>query len=89
MPAPSPETIEKARRKFEQAKARFQALEARASTERRKLETRRKIILGALVLDAAQSGNWPRDLADLMTRISRDVDRKAFEGWNPKGDDNG
>lgn len=89
MPAPSPETIEKARRKFEQAKARFQALEARASTERRKLATRRKIILGALVLDAAQSGNWPRDLADLMTRISRDVDRKAFEGWNPKGDDNG
>ena len=68
MPAPSPESLEKAKRKFEQAKARYQALEARASTERRKLETRRKIILGALVLDAASSGQWPRSLEDLMTR---------------------
>lgn len=86
MPAPKQETIDKAKRKFEQAKARFQALEARASTERRKLETRRKIILGALILDAAKSGSWPRDIDDLMTRMSRDVDLKAFEGWNPKGD---
>ena len=59
MPAPSPDSIEKARKKVAQAKARLQALEARASTERRKLEARRKIILGALVLDAARSGNWP------------------------------
>ncbi len=86
MPAPSPDTIKKAKIKFEQAKARFQALEARASTERRKLETRRKIILGALILDAVKSGNWPRDLNDLLVRINRDVDLKAFEDWNPKGD---
>lgn len=89
MPAPKQETIEKAKRKFEQAKARFQALEARASTERRKLETRRKIILGALILDAAKSGSWPRDIDDLMTRIARDVDLKAFEGFDPKGKTNG
>lgn len=82
MPAPSPDSIEKARKKVEQAKARLQALEARASTERRKLEARRKIILGALVLDAARSGNWPASFDDLFARISRDVDRKAFEGWS-------
>lgn len=83
MAGPLPEAIEKARLKLEQAKARFQRLEARASTERRKLDARRKIILGALILDAAKSGNWPRDLDDLKSRISRDVDRKAFAGWNP------
>lgn len=83
MAGPSPEAIENARLKLEQAKARFQRLEARASTERRKLEARRKIILGALIIDAAKSGSWPRDLDDLMSRISRDVDRKAFAGWSP------
>ena len=82
MPAPSHDSIEKARKKVAQAKERLQALEARASTERRKLEARRKIILGALVLDAARSGNWPASFDDLFARISRDVDRKAFEGWS-------
>lgn len=86
MPAPSPDSIEKARKKVEQAKARLQALEARASTERRKLEARRKIILGALVLDAARSGNWPSSFDDLFARISRDVDRKAFDGWSVTDD---
>lgn len=83
MAAPTPEAIEKARVKLDQAKARFQRLEARASVARRKLDARRKIILGALVMDAARSGQWPRDLDDLMSRISRDVDLKAFEGWTP------
>lgn len=82
MPAPTPESIEKARLKVEQAKARYQALQARVSTQRRKLDARRKIILGALVLDAAKSGNWPANFHDLMARISRDVDHKAFEGWS-------
>lgn len=83
MAGPSPEAVEKARIKLEQAKARFQRLEARASVERRKMDTRRKVILGALILDAAKTGNWPRDLDDLKSRISRDVDRKPFEGWSP------
>lgn len=81
MAAPTPEAIENARLKVQQAKARLQALEAWASTLNRKADARRKIILGGLILDAARSGSWPRDLADLMDRISRDHDRKAFEGW--------
>lgn len=83
MAGPSPEAVEKARLKLEQAKARFQRLEARASVERRKMDTRRKVILGALILDAARTGSWPRDLDDLKSRISRDVDLKPFEGWSP------
>lgn len=82
MAGPSPEAVEKARLKLEQAKARFQRLEARASVERRKLDARRKIILGALILDAAKTGQWPRDFDDLKSRISRDVDLKAFEGFS-------
>lgn len=81
MPVPSPDAIEKARAKVAQAKARLQALEARASALHRKQDARRKIILGGLILDAARTGSWPRDLDDLMSRISRDHDHKAFEGW--------
>src|SRR3546814_1143994 len=86
MAAPTPEAIENARRKVEQAKARLQALEARAATLNRKQDARRKIILGGLLLDAAMKDPaWESRLNDLMGRISRDQDRKAFDGWTFKG----
>src|SRR3546814_16759331 len=52
MAAPTPKAIETALRKVQQAKARLQALEARAATLNRKADARRKIILGGLLLDA-------------------------------------
>ena len=52
MPAPTPEAIEKARLKVDQAKARLQDLEARAATLNRKADARRKIILGGLLLES-------------------------------------
>ena len=82
MPASITPAIEKARANLGKAKARLQALEARASALDRKQDARRKIILGGLILDAARTGSWPRDLDDLMSRISRDHDHKAFEGWS-------
>src|SRR3546814_13982046 len=82
MAAPTPEAIENARRKVEQAKARLQALEARAATLNRKQDARRKIILGGLLPDAAMKDPaWESRLNDLMGRISRDQDGKAFDGW--------
>ena len=86
MAAPTAEAIETARRKVQQAKARLQALEARAATLNRKADARRKIILGGLLLDAAMKDPaWESRLNDLMDRMSRDQDRKAFEGWAFKG----
>jgi hypothetical protein len=86
MATPTPEAIEKARLKVQQAKARLQALEARASTLNRKSDARRKIILGGLLLDAAmKDADWEKHLTELMGRISRDQDKKAFEGWAFKG----
>ena len=74
--------IEAARKRAEQAKARLQALEARASQQARKLDTRRKVILGGLLIDAAEKDDrFARVITALMERISRDQDRKAFEGW--------
>lgn len=81
MSPPTQTALEKARTKLEQAKARYQRLEARASVERRKLETRRKIIAGSLLLDALAKGETIENIDDLLNRITRDVDRKPFEGW--------
>ena len=90
MPLPTPEQIDKARLKAEQAKARLQALEARLGEAARKLDTRRKIIMGGLLLDAAEKDDrYAKVVAALMQRIERDHDRKAFEGWTPPALGNG
>ncbi|NIJ35311.1 mobilization protein [Sphingomonas oligoaromativorans] len=82
MPAPTPEAIEKARKRVQQAQARLQDLNARAAAIGRKQDTRRKIILGGLLLDAAaQDPRFEGVLSELMKRIARDQDRKAFDGW--------
>jgi len=74
--------IEKAKQQVEQAKARYQTLLARESGEARKLNTRRKVILGGLLLDAAgKDERFGRVIDELVRRISRDHDLKAFEGW--------
>ena len=84
MPPPTPERIEKARLKASQAKAQLQALEARLSEASRKLDTRRKIILGGLLIDAASKDErYAKVIAALMARIERDHDRQAFDGWTP------
>ena len=86
MAAPTPESIDKARRMVEQAKAQLQALEARAATLNRKADARRKIILGGLLLDAAmKDAEWEKRLNVLMERISREQDHKAFAGWTFRG----
>lgn len=86
MARPTPESIDKARQKVAQAKAQLQALEARATALNRKADARRKIILGGLLLDAAmKDAEWEKRLNVLMERITRDQDRKAFDGWTFRG----
>jgi hypothetical protein len=88
MPLPTPEQVQKARQKAEQAKVRLQQLEARVSDISRKQDTRRKIILGGLLIDAAGKDEKFAKVVDvLMQRIDRDHDRTAFRDWTvPKRD---
>ena len=85
MPPPSTlDRIEKAKIAVQQAKARLQAIENRQSEAERKLDTRRKIIMGGLLLDAAaKDERYAKVVSALMARIDRDNDRKAFDGWTP------
>ena len=74
--------IEAARKRAAQAKARLADLEARASQQARKQDTRRKVILGGLLIDAAEKDDrFSKVITALMARMAREQDRKAFEGW--------
>ena len=72
--------IEKAQRKFEQAKAALDAIKARENAADRKKDTRRKIVLGGALLELARTD---KDASALVTKLiaglTRDHDKKLFE----------
>lgn len=72
--------LEKAQRKFQQAKAALDAIKARESAAERKKDTRRKIVLGGALLELSKTD---REASALVTRLiaglSRDHDKKLFE----------
>lgn len=82
--------LERAEKRYEQAKARLQALRNREATRQRKLDTRRKVILGGALLDLAARDSGAAAMVDRLIRnLSRDQDRKAFAEWrgpSPGGD---
>jgi hypothetical protein len=77
-------TLEKLERQYEQAKARLQSARARKATQDRKIDARRKIILGgALIERASRDQDATRLLKSLVEGLARAQDRKAFDGWSP------
>ncbi len=83
MPKVTAEQLAKLQQKADQHNARLQAAKARLMEIERKLDTRRKIIAGGLLLDAAaKDKQWAKHLAVLLTRIDRPNDKEPFEGWN-------
>lgn len=74
--------LDRAEKRYRQARARLQALKNRETTRQRKLDTRRKVILGGALIDlAARDTNAALMLDRLIRNLARDQDRKAFEGW--------
>ena len=76
--------LERAEKRYAQAKARLLALKNRAATQARKLDTRRKVILGGALVDLAGRDKGAAAMLDRLVRnLPREQDRKAFEGWTP------
>jgi len=80
------EELAKAKAEYEkvkaQAKARYEKTVARHSTAARKLETRRKIILGGGLVELAERDQEAsRVLSKIVGNLSRVQDKKAFEEW--------
>lgn len=72
--------LEKAQRKFEQAKAALDAIKARESAEERKRDTRRKIVLGGALLELSKTDKEVSALVSrLVAGLTRDHDKKLFE----------
>lgn len=71
--------------KLKQAKAQKQQIEARKraaeSKARRAEDTRRKILIGAVILAKVERGEWPKNelLAMLDAALTRTDDRELFD----------
>ena len=77
--------LDRAEKRYAQAKARLLALKNREATKARKLDTRRKIILGGALVDLAErDSNAAAMIERLIRNLPREQDRKAFEGWDAK-----
>jgi len=82
--------LEKAEKRYAQAKARLQALKNRETTRQRKMDTRRKVILGGALLDLAERDSNAAAMLDRLVRnLPRAQDQKAFVDWGgtSSGDD--
>lgn len=76
--------LDKLERQYEQAKARLLSARARKAEKDRKLDARRKIILGgALIEKASRDPEVTELLRTLVASLAREQDRKAFENWSP------
>jgi large subunit ribosomal protein L7/L12 len=77
-------TAEEKLKKLEDRRAKLAAqierIKARQGAEARKTDTRRKILVGAVILELVESGEWPKErLLSLMDKkLSRPTDRVLF-----------
>ncbi len=72
--------IKELEEKKKQIQARIQKLKAQESTKKRKEETRRKILLGALVQHLIKTGYWSESeiYKQLDKFLGKPIDRKLF-----------
>jgi len=71
--------LERLKKQRDSYNARIQMIEAREKVKERKLDTRRKILVGAYYLDVAKKENKLDSLSKLMTKfLTRDSDRALF-----------
>lgn len=77
--------LEELTKRRDQITAQIQALKAREQAEERKRDTRRKILIGAAVLERVKSGKWPEErlLAMMDEFLTKELDRQLF-GLLPK-----
>lgn len=76
--------LEQLKQKKEQLATRIQKIENSRNTKERKLDTRKKILIGSYYLDKAKKENSYNDIVQIMdSYLTRDSDRKLF-GLEPK-----
>lgn len=73
--------LEQLTRKREQIDAKIQAIKARENQRKRKTDTRRKILIGGVVLKMIKTGEMPQErLNQLLDKhLERKTDREFFK----------
>ena len=70
---------EKLEKQLETVKARLESVKAREKTSERKIDTRRKILVGTYYLEQAEKNNTMEEIKNLMGGfLKRDFDREIF-----------
>lgn len=74
------ERLKKLEEKQNQLKAKIQKIKAMDSAEERKRDTRKKVVVGAVMLEMVQSGEWPEEKFKGMLdrKLTRARDRELF-----------
>ena len=77
----SKKRLEQLLKKREQLSAQIQQIRSREANQKRKKDMRRKILLGALVMEIISKGELSRDkiMTQLDGFLTRDIDRKLFD----------
>ena len=78
--------LEELLKKRDQLNSQIQKIKAIESLQKRKEDTRRKILLGALMMDLMSTGKIDRTVIEqrLDKFLTRDIDRQLFD-LPPKG----
>jgi hypothetical protein len=75
----SKQTLEKLKEQRDKINARIQQKEARLKTSERKIDTRKKILIGSYFLDEAiKSGTFEEIKKKLDSFLTRNSDRRLF-----------
>lgn len=84
------EQKEAAKAKAREIERKMQSVRAKQQAEQRKLDTRRKVLVGAMVLEQVERGEWPQErfTAAMDRFLTRDNDRALFD-FPPKKDEGG
>ena len=73
--------LDKLTLKRQQINAQIQELKAKEAQQRRKEETKRKVLVGSVVLKMLENGEMPQERLNqiLDKHLSRDADRALFD----------
>jgi len=77
--------LDKLTLKRQQLNAQIQALKAKESKQKRKEDTKRKVLVGSVVLKMLETGEMPQERMNqiLDEHLTRDADRALF-GLQPR-----
>ena len=70
-----------AKAKAKEIERKMASVRAKQQAEQRKLDTRKKVLVGAMVLEQVERGEWPRErfTAAMDRFLTRDNERELFD----------